>query len=100
MVDVAHIRAGAYRWEQAGWLLGHPFAALVPELVGLAASMMGFAASGRSGSIRTRDHAVDEDVRGGHDLHDPRPTGTRGEPADADSREGRSSARTCPSRNA
>ena len=27
VVDVAHIRAGACRWEQAWWLLGHPFAA-------------------------------------------------------------------------
>jgi hypothetical protein len=27
VVDVARIKAGACRWEQAGWLLGHPFAA-------------------------------------------------------------------------
>ena len=36
---------------------------------------MGCAASGRSGSIRTRDLAADQNACGGHDLHDPRPTG-------------------------
>ena len=61
------VRAGL---EQAGWLLGHPFAAW--SAVGSwPGGMMGCAASGRSGSIRTRDLAADQDACGGHDLHDP-----------------------------
>ena len=37
VVDVARISAGGVRWEQAGWLLGHPFAAApARSLVGAA----------------------------------------------------------------
>ena len=65
VVDAARINAGfRFRgWEQARWLLGHPFAA--PCRGG----MMGCAESSRSGSIRTVDLAVAPQELGGHDQH-------------------------------
>jgi len=53
------------RGEQAGWLLGHPFAAVDGRWF-VAGRHDGVRQSGRSGSIRQRDRAAD----GGHDLHD------------------------------
>ena len=87
LVDVARIRAGCVPvGSRPGGLLGHPFAALVPVSRSAGGGMMGCAASGRSGSIRTRDLAADVLVRGGHDLHDPRPTGVCGGGSHAASR--------------